>query len=300
MNHPVMMEVTPPDPDEFTFVVLGDRTGGARPGVFERAVTVANRLRPHFALMVGDMIEGYTEDPAELGRQWDEFEAMASRLRAPLLRTPGNHDVSNPVMRDDYRRRFGATFSWFRYRDVLFLVLDTQDPPPEAPPRRATDENLDELKRSDPAAFAARIGSRVNWASTMPAEISDEQTAWAEEVLAENADVRWTFVVMHMPAWQGDGHPALDRIRRALGGRKYTMLAGHAHNYRHTVIDGMDHIRVGPCGGVFVDNTDDGNFDHVTLVAVTAGGPEFVNIVLDGVIGVEGGAFEPRRWDEAW
>jgi hypothetical protein len=298
------LDLAAPGPDEFTFAVLGDRTGEARPGVFERAVAVTNQLHPDFALMVGDMVEGYTEDAAELDQQWSEFNAMAAQLRVPLFRTAGNHDISNPFMRGDYVRRFGQTYYWFRYRDVLFVVLDTQDPPPYTGSQDAAGEyvaerdRLHELSQRDPAGFAAWLGSRVDWAGTMPAEISDTQADWAEQVIRENADVRWTVLSMHMPSWQGDGHPALERIRRVLGVRGYTMFAGHAHNYRHTVIDGMHHVRVGPCGGAFAENSDDGNFDHVTLVTMTADGPELVNIVLDGVIGMEGGTFNPRRWDE--
>lgn len=265
----------PRRPDEFTFVLLSDRTGGARPGVFERAVDVTNLLRPDFALQVGDMIEGYTTDAAEIARQWAEFDAITDAFDVPFFVTPGNHDVSNAVMREHWLARHGVLHYHFRYRDVLFVVLDTQDPP------------------QDPEDIAT-----VDWFGTMPAHISDAQVAWAEDVIHANADVRWTVLVMHIPAWQGDGHPALNRIRGALGDRPYTMFAGHTHNYRRTVIDGRDHIRLGATGGVWVHDGDEGNFDHVTAVTVTAGGLRIANIVLDGVLGGDGGAFHPTRWND--
>ena len=40
--------------DSFHFEILGDRTGGAVPGVFEEAWKEANASRPAFILSVGD------------------------------------------------------------------------------------------------------------------------------------------------------------------------------------------------------------------------------------------------------
>lgn len=268
----------PRRPDEFTFVLLSDRTGGTRPGVFERAIDVTNLLRPDFALQVGDMIEGYTTDATDLTRQWAEFDAIADRLEVPFFATPGNHDVSNDVMREHWLTRHGVLHYHFRYRDVLFVVLDTQDPPQRA----------GELAMEGP----------MDWLGTMPAHISEAQAAWAEEVIHANADVRCTVLSMHMPAWQGDGHPALDRIRGALGDRPYTMFAGHTHNYRRMVVDGRDHIRLGNSGGVWVHDGDEGNWDHVTAVTVTPTGLKIANVILDGVLGVNGGVFDPARWDD--
>jgi hypothetical protein len=270
------LDQLPRRPDEFTFVLLSDRTGGARPGVFERAVDVTNLLRPDFALQIGDMIEGYTTDPAELARQWAEFDAITDALQVPFFATPGNHDVSNAVMHEHWLARHGLLHYHFRYRDVLFIVLNTQDPP----------QTLDEI-------------DAVDWFGTMPAHISDAQTAWAEDVIHTNTDVHWTVLLMHIPAWQGDGHPGLDRIRSALGNRPYTMFAGHTHNYRRAVIDERDHIRLGATGGVWVHDGDDGNFDHVTAVTVTPTGLKIANIVLDGVLGMDGGAYRPTRWNDA-
>lgn len=125
----------------------------------------------------------------------------------------------------------------------------------------------------------------------MPANLGEEQVAWAEQVIADNPDVRWTVVAMHIPAWQGDGHPGLTRIRRALGERPYTAFAGHIHNYRRTVIDGREHLRLGPTGGVWVLDGDEGNFDHLVWATISDDGLRIANIVLDGVLGVEGGAW---------
>lgn len=133
--------------------------------------------------------------------------------------------------------------------------------------------------------------------ATVPAALSDEQLAYFEDVLAEHTDAEWTVVCMHMPAWQSDGSPALDRLRHALDTRPYTMFAGHVHNYRREVIDGRDHVRLGPSGAAWVKSGDEGNFDHVSLVHVGPDGLRVTNVLLDGVLGVEGGAHPRGRID---
>lgn len=302
----------PVRPDEFSFMLLSDRTGMARPGVFERAVEITNLLRPDFAIQIGDTIEGYTRDTGELDRQWKEFDGIIDTLQVPLFRVPGNHDVSNPVMRDLWLARHGALDYHFRYRDVLFLVVDTQDPPrpliqmmrPSGDTKLpdslaeliATGEGLDEqdliaemhrLLAQDPGAFQSLM--KGNEEGTQPASLSDAQLDRLVSAVEEHQDVAWTVLLMHMPMWQGEGHPGLDRIRAALGDRPYTAFAGHTHNYRHGVVDGRDHVRLGSTGGVRMASTPDGDFDHVSWVSMTPSGPTVANLVLDGVLGVEGG-----------
>src|SRR5688572_4625479 len=48
------------DPKHFQFVVVSDRTGAVRPGVFEEAVRKINLLQPEFVMSVGDLIMGYS------------------------------------------------------------------------------------------------------------------------------------------------------------------------------------------------------------------------------------------------
>lgn len=303
---------------DFSFAVFSDRTGLARPGVFERAVSIANLMRPAFVVQVGDTIEGYTREPAKLDEMWREFDDIIAPLEVPFYRVPGNHDVGNLVMRDEWLRRNGPLHYHFRYRDVLFLVIDTQDPPQplsemlrpigpvlELPPHveqllDRADETPEQqligeimgLMNSDPASFQLILGAIKN--GTQPARISEEQLSEAEAVIAEHDDVRWSFLFMHMPAWQGDGHPGLERIRRAFRDRRYTAFAGHCHNYHRTVIEGHDHVRLATTGGARILDTTDGDFDHITWVSMTAAGPRIANIVLDGVIGVDGGRSDAR------
>ena len=305
----IKLDLAPDTTQQFTFAVLSDRTALPRPGVFERAVQVTNLLRPDFVMQVGDQIEGYTEDPAELEAMWKEFDAITDELAMPYFRVPGNHDVSNELMRDEWLRRHGVLHYAFRYRDVLFVVLDTQDPPqhadqfnskPEARERFAQFVGLqhDEMLRrmtEDLELTQQYVEAATDWEGRMPANLGDAQVKWARETIAANTDVRWTFLLMHMPAWQvdaaGNPDPQFARIVEVFADRPYTALCGHVHNYQRRLIDGRDHIRLGPTGGLWVKSGDEGNFDHVMLVTMTAGGPVIANVVLDGVLGAEGGAF---------
>ena len=294
--------------DEFRFVLLSDRTGLPKPGIFEQAVRATNLLRPDFAIQIGDCIEGYTHQAETLSAEWAEFEAITSTLECPLFRVPGNHDVSNLTMVADWQKRFGALHYHFRYRDVLFLVLNTQDPPHtiddfgtldkvQDPNSKAEELDMVKLRQvydASPRAFAEGVERAMNLDGPQPAHIGEAQAEWAARIVREHADARWTIVCMHMPAWQGELHPAMRRIRAALDGRPYTAFAGHLHNYQRRIIDGCDHIRLGPSGACYVTTRDEGNFDHVTLVTMTAEGPRIANLVLDGVLGVEGGVFRPR------
>jgi 3',5'-cyclic AMP phosphodiesterase CpdA len=305
----IKLDRAPDTTQQFTFAVLSDRTALARPGVFERAVHVTNLLRPDFVIQVGDQIEGYTDDPGEVDAMWKEFDAITDELAMPYFRVPGNHDVSNDMMRDEWRRRHGALHYAFRYRDVLFVVLDTQDPPQEAEqfnrdpaaiarfPQFNGVPQAEKVRRmrEDPELAQQFVDAANDWEGVMPANFGPEQVEWARSTIAASADVRWTFLLMHMPAWQADGDgnaPAgWASIVDAFGERPYTALCGHVHNYQRRVINDREHIRLGPTGGLWVKSGDEGNFDHVMVVTMTAEGPVIANVVLDAVLGAEGGVF---------
>ena len=112
--------------EDFHFVIVSDRTGGARPGVFASAIPKVNLLEPAFVVSVGDLIEGYTDDQAQLDREWDEFEGFVAGLEAPFFYAAGNHDMNNAVMARTWQARFGPSYYRFVYKDVLFLVLNSE------------------------------------------------------------------------------------------------------------------------------------------------------------------------------
>ena len=237
-------------PDDFQFVVVSDRTGGHRERIFSRAVEQINLLQPEFVLSVGDLIEGYSTDREKVLEQWREFQSFTSKLQMPFFYVPGNHDMANPDMEKIWEQKFGRRYYHFVYKGVLFLVLNSDDPP----------------------------GSGA---------ISEAQVAWAKQVLDETKDARWTVVALHRPLWHGQDveKNRWGQVEKALAGRNYTVFAGHEHHYVKYVRNGMNYYQLATTGGGSkLRGVRYGEFDHVTWVTMKAGGPVLANLMLDGIL----------------
>ena len=275
------------DPNNFQFVIVGDRTGGRRPGVFKHAMEQVNWLQPEFVLSVGDLIEGYSDDENQLEREWDEVDAMIDTLQMPFFYTVGNHDIGNEVMRDVWHERYGPDYYHFRYRDVLFVSLNTEDPPFALPaPVLARQVEIAQMMDSEPEKTQEMIIDRRPSGPPelpeQPAAISDAQLRFIETALRENADVRWTVVLMHKPAWTHEG-TQFQRIEALLADRPYTMIAGHNHYYDYGQRHGRDHIVMATTGGIWLSGGP-GSVDHLLWVTMTDEGPIFANIELNGLV----------------
>ena len=72
------------DPQEFSFAVVSDRTGGERKGYFPKAMDALNLLRPEFVMSVGDLIAGGGVPEKDLRKQWDELEGYIAKLKMPF------------------------------------------------------------------------------------------------------------------------------------------------------------------------------------------------------------------------
>ncbi len=297
--------------DEFRFVVIGDRTGQHRPGVFEDAMDKVERLRPDFVINIGDLIEGNTEDQAQLDREWGEVNAAIGRLSIPFFYVPGNHDLTNEVQRSDWRRRLGADYYSFTYKNALFLVLNTEDPPqPKIARMKLFHEyGADAMKRvftalqGDPAKAEALFASDPKLAE-LAAKIrgsenvafSAGQVAMVRAALARNPEARWTFVLMHRPAWKVDS-PAFREIEGLLKGRPHTMLAGHYHKYAYEAREGTDYIQLGTTGGMPGAGPEDpAAVDHVMWVSIAGGAPRVSNLKLDGLFAKQGPSPIAKAW----
>lgn len=234
------------DPDNFQFAIVADRTGGHRAGVFEDAVTKLNLLQPEFVMSVGDLIEGYSEDLPLIQSQWVEFEGFVEQLEMPFFFVPGNHDLTNPVQVEEWKRRFGRPYYHFVYRDVLFLCLNSEDPP--------------------------------------PTHISEEQIEYVAQALAENPDVRWTLAFLHKPLWVYEEETGWGQIEEMLKERKHTVIAGHFHTYTKYDRNDSDYFILATTGGgSSVRGPLFGQFDHVVWVTMTDQGPRVANLMLEGI-----------------
>lgn len=268
----------------FHFVVVSDRTGGHRPGVWQDAMDKIDLVQPAFVVSVGDLIEGYTEDRRQLEREWDEIDRMIGTLDSPFFYVPGNHDYSNEVMAALWAERLGASYYSFTYKGALFIVL-----------------NSALFDRDGLAGYGKRGG---DWA-----EEQAKQLGWLDQTLKANKGARWTFLFMHRPFWletfvrpgEDEDVPATGpwpkhtqspsewgKVEAMLGSRPYTFLSGHEHVYNYEETPGVPHqhrITLASTGGVSADRgVDYGEFDHFLWITMTDEGPVIANMLLDGVL----------------
>lgn len=277
------------NPNNFQFAVVGDRTGAHRQGVFQEAVSLVNLLQPEFVMSVGDLIEGYVEDETVLKSQWTEVDQALNRLDMPFFFVPGNHDVNRDPSEKVWFERVGArrSYSHFIYKDVLFLLLSTEDPPKKDAGQELEDkyERVKAGKVSSPEEAEAIIVELEAWAGQV--SISDAQVEYFRKVLAANPKVRWTFAFMHSPAWARADPGNFAKIESLLADRPYTMFAGHTHTYNYTHRKGRDYITMAMTGGGVLGSTVD-HMDHVAWVTMSEKGPIISNLLLNGVLDKRG------------
>lgn len=234
----------------FRFAIMSDRTGGMLPGVFEKGVEKVNLMQPEFVLSVGDLVDGYTTDPDVWNAQWDEFDAIVDRLDMRFYYVPGNHDISNPQLDAVWRERHGSPWYTFRYKDVLFVALHTEDRP------------------------GGGIG---------PRQLADITAA-----LEADKDARWTLLFMHRPLWSYGHKAGYEAIEAALGDRDYTLFSGHHHHYLYSRHNGRDHYVLATTGGgSHLRGVEFGEFEHITWVTMSDRGPQVAHVELDGIHGKE-------------
>jgi 3',5'-cyclic AMP phosphodiesterase CpdA len=169
---PVTERPWPTDPQKFTFAILGDKTGGGDENwpIFDRAVKEINLTRPDFTIMVGDQIQGYSDNEEKIDSMWKDFRNHAGKLESPLFILPGNHDVLWPTTFRYWEKHLGRTYYSFDYKGCHFLVLNT-----------------DALAKEKKPGMGA------------------EQIEFVQKDLAKSTSARYTFVFMHKPAWESSG-----------------------------------------------------------------------------------------------
>lgn len=212
--------------DSFHFAVLGDRTGGAVPGVYEKAVAEVNRLNPDIILTVGDFIEGYNSDSNVTNKQWDEYLGLLKDLKARVYFTPGNHDIWDKTSDINYRNRIGKPYYSFDFKNTHFVILDL-----------SLSEKFEDIPKG-----------QIDWL------ISD---------LEKNKDKENIYVFFHKPFWfqyMRDEKP--DSLHQLF--KKYgvdAVFTGHFHNYFAGEKDGITYTSMGASGATLsLESKDLGHF----------------------------------------
>jgi hypothetical protein len=194
-------------------IVVGDRTGEHRQGVYGQIIEEVQRLRPDLVMTVGDQVEGYTDDVGRLDSEWAEYKQVISPLTMPIHLTPGNHDILTNAQEQVFRNQIGEPYYSFDYCGIHFVILDTG--------RWEKSEDL-------PAA----------------------QLAWLNDDLDQFQNSAHIIVFMHKPYWYNTtakGKPdTLHTLFCSYG--VDAVFTGHFHQYFTGTYNGIKYTGVGSSG----------------------------------------------------
>jgi Icc protein len=198
---------------DFRFAILGDRTGGAQPGVFEEAVRNVAARHPSFVVTVGDAIEGGNDATSDA--EWNATLSSISPLlrKAPIFFTPGNHDVWSEASALEYTKHTQRPLHYsFDFGQAHFTVLDN---------------------------------SRTE-------QFSPSEMAYLESDLAAHAAQPLKFVFSHRPSWilqalLGDRKSKFQDIAEKYHVQYF--IAGHIHEMLYFHVNGVNYISMPSAGG---------------------------------------------------
>jgi 3',5'-cyclic AMP phosphodiesterase CpdA len=192
---------------------------------FEFAIASANRLKPSFVVVCGDLI-----NRAGDAQQTAEYHRIAHKLNQsiPIYNVAGNHDVGNeptPETLATYRKNFGRDYYTFRQGDFEGIVLNSSLI--QHPEKAAGDVARQEQWAKDELAKAA--AAHVKWV------VIFQHIPWFLEA-ADEPDQYFNIPLQTRTRW-------LDLLRSS--GVRYT-FAGHYHRNAYAATDQFQMITTGP------------------------------------------------------
>jgi hypothetical protein len=220
---------TTPQGGELRFVVLGHIRGsfnGEPHFLLDELVTRVAETEPDLLFLTGDLIFGdllsTAVDRDAVVADWEVLDRALARTGAEVHRTPGNHDVNDPVTRDVWLERYGPTSGSFRRGGNLFVLLDSTPVP------------LDEVPVTVPRT------------REKPTVLRDDQLALLRDALGDGSGHERAFVFVHHTLWWSAGadwwadvHPLLVRgkVRAVFGGDLNPLKFSHVER------DGIDYVQ---------------------------------------------------------
>jgi 3',5'-cyclic-AMP phosphodiesterase len=250
--------------DEFRFAILGDRTGEAVPGVWDRVWLETDADRPDFVVTVGDTIQGGNDNTLDV--EWREMMQMLAPYRSKyrIFFTPGNHDVWSEASAQAYQRYTKRPLHYsFDYKQAHFTILDNS--------------------RSD----------------EMPAG----ELAYLRDDLEKHASQPLKFVFSHRPSWilqvvlSNPKFPLHELAKRY--GVEY-VIAGHIHQMLHFELGGVTYLSMASAGGHLRNGKEyeKGWFFAHTIVMVHGASADFAIKELGPPFG-ESRVTKPADWGAA-
>jgi 3',5'-cyclic AMP phosphodiesterase CpdA len=247
--------------NDFRFAIIGDRTGTAMPGIYERVLNEVGLNNPDFAINVGDTIEGVKDELAE--SQWREVRPIWSRYRFPFYFTPGNHDIWSERSLQIYKKETGRpNFYSFNYQDAHFTVLDNS---------RTLELDDDQLKFLEEDLKANRERS--------PKFVFFHKPYWIAFLMLGSGE----FPLHQLATKYGVGY----------------IVSGHGHQFMRMTRDGITYMAVGSSGAKLKgEGFAQGWFYHHVQGVVKGSKVELTVKELDGPT-TKGRVFRAEEWDRS-
>ncbi len=239
----------PKEEGAFSFVVFGDRTGGPIEGVsvLADAVRDVNLLEPDFVITVGDLIEGYNQEPQWLV-QMSEFKEIMNKLICPWFPVSGNHDVywRGPAgmkppgeHEKNYELHFGPLWYAFSHKNCWFIALHSDEGDPVTGEKAIQKPNCQKM--------------------------SQAQFDWLKATLDKAKGADHVFLFLHHPRWlggnYGDDWNKVHELLKAAG-NVTAVFAGHIHHMRYDPRDGIEYVTLATVGGGQESLVPDAGFLH--------------------------------------
>ena len=251
------------DPADFTFAILGDRTGAAFPGVYQQAWRETDADHPDFVINVGDTIQG--GDDSTLDAEWERIRDLIAPYRKyKFFYVPGNHDVWSEASAAAFQKYTGKPLHYgFDYGAAHFTVLDN---------------------------------SRTDF-------LPVEELSFLEKDLQEHQKQKLKFIFFHRPSWILKvllRNPDFPLHKLALQyGVKY-VVCGHIHEMLRFELDGVTYLSMASSGGHLREPRTyaKGWFFQHTLVTIHGDQSRFEIKELGAPFG-ESRVTKPEDWNPA-
>jgi hypothetical protein len=271
---------------DLRFAVLGHLRGdlsGPNPKLAE-VLSEVSALQPDLLFLTGDMIWGdVNRDPVDsilVERDWDLLDSALATVGVPSYRTPGNHDINDPVTRDIYLARYGPMPKVVNHGNLRFVMLTSSWIP----------------SANEPGKHRYIRGK----------DLGTDQLRFLQDALADTASYQHAFVFLHHLLWWGDEaspwwrevHPLLQAGKVAAvfsgdyGPMKFSHMARDGIQYYQSSIE--DSVSVAIQQALPSSWRLSSQFDNFLLVTVE--GPA-VDIAVHTVTETSSGAFTPQRWN---
>ena len=211
--------------NDFQFAIVGDRTGEAVAGVYERVLSDIAPEHPAFVVSVGDTIQGGDDHTARA--EWRQLRPLWKRMRVPWFFAPGNHDVWSAASARIYTEETGHPLCYsFDWKNAHFTILDN-----------SRTDDLSPAQLSFLESDLARLTTRG------PRFVVFHRSFW------------WVWLRLQNTNFE------LQRIARKFA--VTAVISGHVHEFDRMEQDGVTYLMVCSSGGHLRDTGPGWFFGHV-------------------------------------